>query len=138
MFTFKSRKKLIEFLEIELPITTVVTDSVVGNALNRSVVSERTGLVKGYGVKSDLSKYSWFKYPEEVILGNKFGLPAPNRIYRIYDTVGAHLVIGMHNLCKKYNYLPKKSLNNITLDEINQFLNDSTICIKRLNTPIKI
>lgn len=135
---FDDYRSFFEHIVAMEPIDRVITESTVASAVNRGVSSGRTGLIKGFGVKSDNCNYDWFQYPEEVILSSRLNLPAPNRIYRVKDNDNTIIVTGMFNLCKYFNYISKRELKNISHEEIEQSLNDPKIHIQRLDKPIKL
>ena len=113
-----------------------ITKEDVSQALGRGHRELKSGLLKGYGVKSSKHNYEWFPYLEETIITNR-NSRLTLVVYRININGTIHDIIGKYELCKFMNYFPDKQLKDITIEEIVKFSNIPNISIVRLNKPIK-
>lgn len=94
----------------------------------------KTGLIHGFGLRSDVVDYDWFPHTEEVLISSELRLPAPNRVYRVFREDSEIIVVGDKEL---HDYLGlgfKK--NYCKLSTIVNRLGDPNIRIERLNKPL--
>ncbi len=136
-YVFEDLGEVLEFLAAVEPVQRVLSKSDLSSTLGHCTRNNKTGLIKGLGFKSDYHDYEWFPYSEEVVLSNKYGYPAPIRIYRVVQDKQSELVFGLHGLREKFNYrLDNRSDSQAHL-RIQQFVNIPNLSIVRLNTPVK-
>lgn len=133
---FKTIDDIISYLNTEEPRTGFIRASHISTTLSYSARTKRTGLIKGFGVKTSLHDFPWHPYTEEIILCNKYGLPAPVRVYKIIFNSNEEIVFGILDLCNRFNYGSDKPLRDITHQEVLESLDIPNLNILRLNAPI--
>jgi len=133
---FKDIGLFTDFINTLDPIVVKYDKQTVSQKLGDGQKRSRTGLIKGYGLKSDLVDFEWFPYNEEVIISSRCGFKAPIRIYRVTIENKTDLVFGTVALCNLVGYVTDKNPYLITVDEVLKFCNIPNINIARLNKPI--
>lgn len=94
----------------------------------------KTGLIHGFGLRSDVVDFDWFPYSEEVLISSELRLPAPNRVYRVFKGGCEKIVVGDKEL---HDYLGLTfSKKYCELKTIVNRLGDPNIRIERLNKPL--
>ncbi len=135
-FKFNSLPELAVWLDQAEPKHRRATRTSTSTALGQCGKAGKTGLHKGYGIKSDLYEYDWFPYTEETILSNRNGFKAPHIFYRITRGSKSELVIGHKMLCQAIGYRHDKSFQSFDYEVAVKSLNDPNLSVKRLNKPI--
>lgn len=130
-------KSVADFLNTRAPISYVVNNTTIALQLGHCAKTNKTTLVKGYGLKSTRHPYDWFDYTEETIISSRYGKLAPMRVYRVFVDSKESIVIGTYDLCKMLNVNLTKNLNNITIDDVIAYAKHPNLRIVRLNKPIK-
>lgn len=135
-FSFNDTESIALFLN-KLSPDRIITKAQISCRISDAAGTNRTGLIKGFGIKSESSDFAWYQYTEEVILSSKFGFKAPMRIYKVIFNGVEELIIGTEELVKKFNYpIGNKSLYAITQHNVLKFVNIPNLRIDRLNKPI--
>lgn len=132
---FSDLEAITEFLSKVEPCCQFVSKASVSSALGDGQKRQKTSLIKGYGLKSDLMDFEWFPYTEEVILCNK-NRKFNREVYSVRIGDSEELIFGKHALCVHLGYSTDGLIRNITVDEITESSNIPNLCITRLNKPI--
>lgn len=114
-----------------------ITKSIISCSIHAGINSNRTGLIRGIGVKSSFQDIQWYQYTEEYILNSMNRYPSHTRVYKITIGNNEKITFGKYQLCKYLNYSPDKLLCNISYEEIIKSSNIPNLSVKRLNLPIK-
>ena len=135
-YCFDNFSKCVDFLDKSEPIKRRINSSLVSTALGYCTAKLKTGLIKGYGIRSDYHPYDWFLYSEEVILSNRFGFSAPRAIYKIVRDGNEVLAFGKEDLLVRLGYVYDKIYLKYSLEEVVKSANIPNISVTRLNKPI--
>jgi hypothetical protein len=114
----------------------IIDNISVSSAICKGHKAKRSGILRGFGVRSDKHSYNWYPYWEEVIITNRAGRFAVP-VFRVKIDYVVQDFIGIYEVCKFLNYHTEKELKHITINEIMQSLNIPKLSIERLNRPIK-
>lgn len=135
---FNKLEDVKDYLDNSEPKNKICKKSHISSSIIYGVLNNRTGLIKGFGIKTSLNNFNWFEYTEEEILINKYSYSNKTKVYGIFNNDVKDIVFGIYGLCNYFNYKPDKLINNITIDEILKFSNIPNQSIRRLNLPIKL
>ncbi len=113
-----------------------VDDKKVSLAIGAGKKDNRTGLLRGYGIRSSLDNFPWFPYREEVIITNRenrIALP----VYRVEIDGVSKDVIGLLALYNLLNTGSDKPLSQLTEASIVRSSNIPNLSVVRLVKPIE-
>jgi hypothetical protein len=137
-YEFESIDDIAVFLNTADNIDRNVSNSIVSLALYRNSKKNVSGLIKGFGIKSDKDEIPWYPYAEEAILSSILNKPFCCKGFRVNIGEGNEKVIfGINNLCKYLDYRSDKLFRDITIEEILESSDIPNLSIKRLNSPIE-
>lgn len=117
--SFKDINTLADYLSSIPPTNRVIKTKHISQVLGDASRRCRTGLIKGYGIRSDNHSYSWFPFNEEIIICNRLGMPVPRAVFRVTNNFQEMIVIGKSEV-----------------SQIQQLYNIPNHCVVRLNKPI--
>lgn len=127
-----------------LNITRPATKSQISYAISDSSARGRSGLIRGFGLKSSVGNTDWTSWPEENILCSRHNKPYLTKVYRVtmdgaevYAFGDAELakLLPNHNLWGRSGDSNKKRITQSTIDAVND---DPHIVIDRLTNPMKV
>ena len=113
-----------------------VDNKKVSLAIGAGKKDNRTGLLRGYGIRSSLDNFPWFPYREEVIITNRenrIALP----VYRVEIDGVSKDVIGLLALYNLLNTGSDKPLSQLTEASIVRSSNIPNLSVVRLVKPIE-
>lgn len=131
--TFNNQDDIVKFLDTQEPFNVDYKKSHVAQAMSRKL--NKSGLIKGFGAKSDFRNYDWYPYTEEIILRNKYR-KITYEAYRVKTEKETKLLFGKFELCNYLGYRTDKPIQKITLEEIVQSINIPNLSVERLNKPL--
>lgn len=131
--TFINLSDVVEFLDTQEPLEVKYKKQHIAVAICRH--DSKTGLIKGFGVKSDFKDYDWYPYTEEAIIRNKYGKNMCD-VYKVKTEKEDKILFGKFELCNYLGYRTDKPIQKITLEEILQSINIPNLSVDRLNKPI--
>lgn len=134
-YAFDDVKSLVNFLNAKL-LKIPVTNKLVADAIGKGKADERTGLLRGYGVRSSRDNFNWFPYREEVVITNRenrFALP----VFRVKINDVSKDVIGILELYNFLNTGSDKPLSKLTEESIVKSSNIPNLSVVRLVNPIE-
>ena len=113
------------------------TNHSVTMAIGEGAKANRSGLIRGHGVKSSRKERAWYPYAEEVIITNRlrrFAVP----VWKVRYADQEKLAVGKIELCEILGYRAEKNLNQIRVDEIIRCGDIPNASVVRLNNPIVV
>lgn len=132
---FETLGGLVDFLNQNNPIGGV-TNYNLSMALGDGAKGGRTGIFRGYGIRSDRHDFDWYPYSEEVLITSRMKLPAMP-VYRItYPNGTKELVVGKASLCQRLGYTSSRNLSTISVEEIVESFGEPKLTVERLNRPM--
>jgi hypothetical protein len=134
---FDNVDEIVKYLNTLEPANMIISNRRFSTSLGTGVKTNRSALLKGVGIKSNLYDYEWFPYKEYVILSNRCNLPAPTMFYKVKLNNEEKIILGIKNLCDFLKYRSDKPYFKITLDEILKTCNIPNLSVTCLNKPIK-
>lgn len=137
-YEFSTLEEITEFFRAIEPKRCDVTRRRIACAIGQITKTGRSGLFKGYGVKSNLQDIGWFPYTEEVLLSNRNGLRMPHIYYRIHRGNKSELALGHSGLCEALGYSHRSSYQSFDYKAVVEMLNIPNLRVDRLNKPITL
>lgn len=113
-----------------------IAKSTISYALHAGSSTNRTGIVRGYGVKDSNCVIDWTQYDEEVLISGRLGLAAPNAVYRVFENGKSEILIGHKALCERIGYRYDRPWPTFSLVRESRFFNLPNLRVERLNKPI--
>lgn len=134
-FAFGDVKSLVDFLNSKGP-RLPINNRMVAEAIGKGKADKRTGLLRGYGIRSSRDNFTWFPYREEVVITNRenrFALP----VFRVRFNDVSKDVIGLLELYNLLNTGSDKPLSKLTEENIVKSSNIPNLSVARLVKPIE-
>ncbi len=112
-----------------------VCRKIVANA-NKSVTKyNKTGLIRGFGIKIGDVDIKWYPYKEEIIVCSQLALTARVAVYKVWKDTEYKLCLGHKALCEFIDYRYDRSWYYFNLRKESRFFNIPNLRIERLNKP---
>ena len=114
-----------------------VRRSEIHEALNctKKRKNKRTGLLRGFGIRSSTHDYSWYPYPEEVILRSKY-CEQKYKAYRVTYSHSEKIIFGFEELCEYLGYPLGDITKYTTLKKVLESIDNPNLSVVRLCKPI--
>ena len=130
--TFDSVREVAGFIESSLGV--IVTNSYISSSLSKC--NNKPGLLVGYGLRIKGRHDYWPKLTEEAIVSSRLMKKATTRTYRVTENGKSRTICGISELLTYLNVSANKQLSTITVDNINNLINNPLIKVIRLDKPI--
>lgn len=134
-YVFDSIVDLTDFLNSRSDLVDLTTTQ-VSCKISTGFSQRKTGIARGFGVKTSQLLAPWYPYTEECLISNQRGFKAPRRIYRVRWNGEAHIIVGTEELCRYCEVPIFKNPYTITIDDIKARTPYKGILIERLNKPV--
>ena len=134
--TFSTVDDMATYLSIANKDGVVISKNHCISTLAAAMKRNRTALIKGYGIRSNLHPAEWTPYHEEEIVASIHGIHISTRTYIVTVNGNNSIIFGIRRLAKYLNYGIWRLSSETTHEDLLKASSIPGLKIKRLNSPI--